>query len=63
MFKCSMGNQPLSYTNGDTYAPNADGNCDSDSHTDCNTNCHGASDANGYTDTQLVFCNRQLATV
>ena len=24
------------FANGDTYAPNANGNCDSDSHTDCN---------------------------
>ena len=33
------------YTNADTYAPNADGNCDSDSHTDCNadSNCNSLS--------------------
>ena len=39
------------YTNADTYAPNADGNCDSDSHPDCNadSNCNSLSksDTNG----------------
>ena len=30
------------FTNADTYAPNADGNCDSYSHTDCSadSNCN-----------------------
>ena len=33
------------FTNGDAYAPNADSNCDSDSHTDCNadSNCNSLS--------------------
>src|SRR6478736_9751980 len=33
------------FTNGDTYAPNAYGTCDSDSHTDCNadSNCNSLS--------------------
>ena len=39
------------FTNGDTYAPNADGNCDSGSHTDCNadskSNSLSKSDSNG----------------
>ena len=35
------------FSYGYTYAPNADGNCDSDPHTDSNTNRHRASDANG----------------
>src|SRR3954468_11291379 len=40
------------YTNGDAYAPNADGHCDSDSHTDCNadSNCDTLSKSNAKRD-------------
>ena len=44
------------FTNGDTYAPNADGNRNSDSHTDCyingyiyaDSNCHPNCNAHCY---------------
>jgi len=36
------------FTYGHIYAPNADGNCDSNSHSDSNTNGYRNSDANGW---------------